>query len=89
MQRSRFSYLNQRVLTPSVKELNQKSDWYITLNTIKKGRAVYMLHFEFSPKAQQKLFDDVKQVKPGKIDNSRERRAKVTAAIMDIGDTNW
>jgi plasmid replication initiation protein len=85
----RFSYLNQRVLTPSVKELNQKSDWDITLNTIKKGRAVYMLHFEFTPKAQQELFDDVKQVKAKKNDDSRERRAKVTAAIMDIGDTSW
>jgi plasmid replication initiation protein len=84
----RFSYLNQRVLTPSVKELNQKSDWDITLNTIKKGRAVYMLHFEFTRKAQQELFDDVKQMKPKKNDDSRESRAKVTAAIMDISDTS-
>lgn len=85
----RFSYLNQRVLTPSVKELNLKSDWDITLDTIKKGRAVHMLQFEFVTKAQRELFDEVKQEKPKKENDSRQRRAKVTAAIMDIEDTNW
>lgn len=85
----RFSYLNQRVLTPSVKELNIKSDWDITLKTIKKGRAVHMLHFEFSQKAQGVLFDEVKQIKPKKTLDSRERRSKITAAIMDINDTDW
>jgi len=85
----RFSYLNQRVLTPSVKELNIKSDWDITLKTIKKGRAVHMLYFEFSPKAQGELFAEVVQEKSDKVNKSRESRAKITAAIMDIGDTNW
>ena len=82
----RFSYLNQRVLTPSIKELNQKSGWDITLRTIKKGRAVHMLHFEFSPKAQRELFEDVKK---DKVESSKNSRSKVTAAIMNISDTDW
>ena len=83
----RFSYLNQRVLTPSVRELNKKSDWEITLTTEKQGRSVYMLCFAFSlkPQSQGELFVDGE-----KNDiNKRSNRDEITAAIMDISDTNW
>lgn len=85
----RFSYLNQRVLTPSVNELNIKSDWDITLKTIKKGRSVDMLHFEFVTKAQQELFTGGDLPKATKVSMKSEKRAQITAAIMNIDDTSW
>lgn len=85
----RFSYLNQRVLTPSVKELNKKSDWEITLTTEKQGRSVHMLCFVFSakPQAQGELFIDGKQGDTKK--RGRSHKDKVAAAIMNLEDTSW
>ncbi|MFT2099752.1 replication initiation protein [Marinomonas sp. 2405UD66-6] len=85
----RFSYLNQRVLTPSVRELNKKSDWEITLTTEKKGRAVHMLCFAFSPKPQSQgeLFIEEDGVK--KRIGGRTSRDDIAAALMNLEDTNW
>jgi len=83
----RFSYLNQRVLTPSVRELNKKSDWDITLTTEKQGRSVYMLCFSFSQKSQGELFVEEDGVK--KKVRGRTSRDEIAAALMNIEDTNW
>lgn len=87
----RFSYLNQRVLTPSVRELNKKSDWEITLTTEKQGRSVYMLCFAFSakPRPQGELFIEEKQADTKKRGRSHEDKEDVAAAIMNLEDTSW
>ena len=43
------------VIAPSVKELNQRSDLIIKFETIKKGRSVAALSFEFKKSAQLKM----------------------------------
>lgn len=45
-----FKDLNKWVIKPAVIELNQKSDLFITYETIKKGRYVSALSFQFKQK---------------------------------------
>lgn len=49
---SRYSQLNQYVINPALKELNDKSSWDITVERIKTGRSVTSLHFRFKEKTQ-------------------------------------
>lgn len=44
---SQFKELNKFVIKPSISELNLRSDLIITYETIKKGRSVVALRFEF------------------------------------------
>ncbi|MGI1946808.1 replication initiation protein [Shewanella baltica] len=50
-----FRDLNKWVIKPAVDELNQRSDLTINYETIKKGRTVAALSFEFKQSAQLKL----------------------------------
>jgi len=50
-----FKILNRDVIKPSVDELNQRSDLIIRYETIKKGRAVAALSFEFKQSKQLKM----------------------------------
>ena len=50
-----FKILKRDVIAPSVKELNQRSDLIIKFETIKKGRSVAALSFEFKKSAQLKM----------------------------------
>lgn len=50
-----FKELTRRVIKPAVDELNQRSDLVITYETIKKGRSVAALSFEFKQNKQMKL----------------------------------
>ena len=50
-----FKELNRRVIKASVDELNQRSDLVISYETIKKGRSVAALSFEFKKSAQLKM----------------------------------
>jgi plasmid replication initiation protein len=50
-----FKDLNKWVIKPSIKELNQRSDLTIKYETIKKGRSVGALSFEFKQNKQMKL----------------------------------
>lgn len=50
-----FKILNRAVIKPSVEELNQRSDLVITYETIKQGRNVVALAFDFKQNAQLKL----------------------------------
>ena len=50
-----FKELNKFVIKPSVAELNQRSDLIIKYETIKKGRSVSALSFEFKQNKQMKL----------------------------------
>lgn len=50
-----FKILNRAVIKPSVEELNQRSDLIITYETIKKGRSVAALSFEFKQNKQMKM----------------------------------
>lgn len=50
-----FKVLKRDVIAPSVKELNQRSDLAIKFETIKKGRSVAALSFEFKQSVQLKM----------------------------------
>ncbi|MDT3282990.1 MULTISPECIES: replication initiation protein [Shewanella] len=50
-----FRDLNKWVIKPALDELNQRSDLTINYETIKKGRTVAALSFEFKQSAQLKL----------------------------------
>ena len=52
---SQFKILNRDVIKPAINELNQRSDLIIKYETIKKGRAVIALGFEFKQNKQMKL----------------------------------
>jgi plasmid replication initiation protein len=52
---SQFKELNKFVIKPAVAELNQRSDLVIKYETIKKGRSVAALSFEFKQNKQMKL----------------------------------
>jgi plasmid replication initiation protein len=50
-----FKILNRAVIKPSIEELNQRSDLIIKYETIKKGRSVRALSFEFKQNKQMKM----------------------------------
>ena len=50
-----FKVLNRDVIKPAIDELNQRSDLIIKFDTIKKGRLVAALAFEFKPNNQLKM----------------------------------
>ncbi|PHM49099.1 replication initiation protein [Xenorhabdus sp. KK7.4] len=50
-----FKSLNQLLLIPSIKELNEKSDLIVSVDTVKKGRTVVALHFKFKEDKQIKI----------------------------------
>ncbi|WP_272670958.1 replication initiation protein [Providencia sp. PROV147] len=52
---SEFRALNQLVLKPAVKELNEKSDLIVSVDTVKNGRTVVALHFQFKEDKQIKM----------------------------------
>jgi plasmid replication initiation protein len=52
---AQFKILKRDVITPSVSELNQRSDLQITFTTIKNGRSVGALGFEFKQKDQMQF----------------------------------
>lgn len=52
---SLFKDLNKLVIKPSIMELNQRSDLIIKYETIKKGRSVTGLRFEFKQNKQMKM----------------------------------
>ena len=52
---SHFKDLNKWVIKPAIKELNQRTDLVIKFETIKKGRSVAALSFEFKKSAQLKM----------------------------------
>ena len=48
----RFNSLNQRVIEPALKEINEKSDLLVSVEQIKRGRAIHALKFLISQKKQ-------------------------------------
>ncbi len=52
---TQFKILNRDVIKPSVEELNKRSDLIIKYETIKKGRSVAALSFEFKKDNQLKM----------------------------------
>ena len=46
----RYNNFNQRVLEPSIAEINAKSDLFIEVEPIKRGRSIHALHFTIKPK---------------------------------------
>lgn len=52
---SEFKDLNKWVIKPAIEELNQRSDLIIKFDTIKKGRTVAALVFEFKQNSQLKM----------------------------------
>ncbi|ENM3929672.1 replication initiation protein [Vibrio cholerae] len=60
-----FKDLNKRVIKPAVEELNQRSDLIIKYETIKKGRYVVGLAFNFKQNPQMKINFEDKGLKNG------------------------
>lgn len=50
-----FKVLNRDVIKPAIEELNQRSDLIIKFDTIKKGRTIVALVFEFKQNSQLKM----------------------------------
>jgi plasmid replication initiation protein len=50
-----FKSLNQLLLKPAIDELNEKSDLTVTVDTVKQGRKVVALHFQFKEDKQIKM----------------------------------
>lgn len=50
-----FKVLNRDVIKPAIEELNQRSDLLIKFETIKKGRTIVALIFEFKQNNQLKM----------------------------------
>jgi len=50
-----FKGFNQRVILMAINELNLRSDLTITMKTIKKGRVVYAIEFNFKINDQMKM----------------------------------
>lgn len=50
-----FKRLNDSLLKPAVKELNEKSDLIVSVDLVKKGREVVALHFHFKEDKQIKM----------------------------------
>jgi plasmid replication initiation protein len=50
-----FKVLNRDVIKPAIEELNQRSDLIIKFDTIKKGRTIVALIFEFKQNSQLKM----------------------------------
>ncbi len=50
-----FKVLNRDVIKPAIEELNQRSDLLIKFDTIKKGRTIVALVFEFKQNNQLKM----------------------------------
>ena len=45
----RYNNFNQRVLEPSITEINTKSDLLVDVKPIKRGRSIHALHFTIKP----------------------------------------
>ncbi|CDH24570.1 replication initiation protein [Xenorhabdus bovienii] len=52
---SKFAELNKFVIKPAVKELNEKSNLVVLVDTVKKGRTVVAFHFRFKEDKQIKM----------------------------------
>lgn len=50
-----FRAMNQLVLKPAIKELNEKSNIIVSVDTIKNGRSVVALDFHFKEDKQAKM----------------------------------
>ncbi|MDC9616089.1 replication initiation protein [Xenorhabdus khoisanae] len=50
-----FRALNQWVIKPSVNELNEKTDLKVKVDTVKQGKKVVALHFQFKEDKQIKI----------------------------------
>ena len=48
----RWDNFKNRVLTPAIKEINEKSDLFVEFEQIKRGRSIHALKFLISPKKQ-------------------------------------
>lgn len=51
----RYNSFNQRVLTPAVNEINEKSDLKVTFEPVKRGRKIIALKFSIDSKFKLKL----------------------------------
>lgn len=50
-----FKILSRDLIKPAIKELNEKSDLIVSVDTVKKGREVVALHFHFKEDKQIKI----------------------------------
>ncbi|WP_439292183.1 replication initiation protein [Mannheimia haemolytica] len=46
----RFNSFNQRVIEPAITEINERSDLFVDVEQLKRGRSIYALNFTITPK---------------------------------------
>ena len=60
----RYNNFNQRVLEPSIAEINAKSDLFIEVEPIKRGRSIHALHFTIKPKQAVQSSEKIANKRP-------------------------
>lgn len=53
--RANFGKVREKIITPAIKELTEKDNWVIDLTTIKRGRRIRRLRFDFKRNDQLSL----------------------------------
>lgn len=73
----RYNSFNQRVLEPAVLEINAKSDLFVSIEPIKRGRTITALHFTIKTKKQEIEDSRKSATKLGRIKLPKRPNVKV------------
>ena len=60
----RFNSFNQRILTPSIDDINEKTNLNVKVEQIKKGRKIVALEFKFKVKKESLALENKDQKRP-------------------------
>lgn len=97
---SQTAELKRRVIDPSIKQINEQSQMWVRYSHRKTGRKVTHIIFKFGMKDDSAAIEgDYIEVdeqpkkrgrgRPRKTDDTRQKRKQISAAIMDVKDTDW
>mgnify|MGYP006121571815 CR=1 FL=1 len=56
-QYSLFSTMRRRIIEPSIKEINERTDWHVEFKSVRKGRKINSLAFTFAKEDQLDMFN--------------------------------
>lgn len=83
------------VIEASITQINQRTDIEVVYTTRKKGVRLHAVDFTFGAKQQPDLFQGTEAAKKNtraaarSTEDKRASRKRVTAAVMNIQDTDW
>jgi len=80
-----YRSLNNDVLKPSIKEINEKTDVEVSIDTVKKGRRVVGIVFEINRKEQFQL--SLELASRGLVDKLSEKQEQQKQLLIDYGIT--